>query len=61
MAERLTAEVASSPLQKGGASMANAENVELLTNVALLRIFAFLNRFDEESSFAELWVLVARG
>jgi hypothetical protein len=24
-------------------------------------IFAFLNRLDEERSFAELWVLVERG
>jgi len=28
---------------------------------AATKIFAFLNRFDEERSFAELWVLVARG
>jgi hypothetical protein len=30
-------------------------------DTAATKIFAFLNRFDEERSFAELWVLVARG
>jgi hypothetical protein len=28
---------------------------------AATKIFAFLNRLDEERSFEELWALVARG
>jgi hypothetical protein len=30
-------------------------------NTAAKRIFAFLNRLDEERSFAELWMLVKQG